>query len=494
MTRTTGRQSRASRATATVPRPRSPEGPPPPVPTATPEDRAALGRAARSAVPRSAQGQFVPAADRPDPVSVLTGGDAERVAELLPIRYGRMSVSPFTFYRGAAAVMAADLARTPVTGLDVQLCGDAHLSNFGFFASPERRLVFDINDFDETLPGPWEWDVKRLATSVEIAGRDRGFSRSERRTAVLSCVRSYREAMRQFAAVPTLQVWYAHADVEGLRARYEQTMTTTQRKRLARGLNKVQTKDNRGALAKFTTVVDGSLRLTAEPPLIVPLRDLIPEAAAREDLEQGLRDLVQGYRATLAADRRMLFDQYRPIDMARKVVGVGSVGTRAFMMLFFGRDTEDPLFLQAKEAGPSALEAHLRPAVQPNAGQRVVEGQRLMQTVGDIFLGWQRVAGFDGRERDFYIRQLRDWKGSVEVEDLVPDGLRIYADLCGWTLARAHARSGDRVAIAAYLGSSTSFDEAVLAFAVAYADLNERDHRAMLEAIDAGRVTAVSGV
>jgi uncharacterized protein (DUF2252 family) len=457
-------------------------------------ERAERGRAARAATPRSAHGRGGLDGARRDPVEILDAQDGARVPELVPIRYGRMAVSPFAFYRGAAAVMARDLAGTPTSGLDVQLCGDAHLSNFGFFGSPERRLVFDINDFDETMRGPWEWDVKRLVTSLEVAGRDRGFADRERQRILRAVVREYQRAIRAFAQMPTLQVWYARADVEAVLQRYESEMTPTRRKRVARGLAKARTRDNLGALRRFATAEEGNVRFVADPPLVVPVRDLYPEVAARTDLEQTIDDLLRGYRASLPPERRALYDQYRPVDIARKIVGVGSVGTRSWMILMLGRDADDPLFLQAKEAGASVLEAYLRPPEQTNHGERVVVGQRLMQAVGDILLGWQRVPGIDGRERDFYLRQLRDWKGSVEVDEMVPAGMRIYAELCGWTLARAHARSGDRIAIAAYLGSSKAFPDAVADFAQAYADRNERDHAALLSAIADGRVTAESGV
>jgi uncharacterized protein (DUF2252 family) len=457
-------------------------------------ERTARGRAARSDVPRSAHGEFVAAPHRPDPMSVLQAQDASRVPELVPIRYGRMAVSPFTFYRGAAAVMAADLSGTPVSGITVQLCGDAHLSNFGFFASPERRLVFDINDFDETLPGPWEWDIKRLAASVEIAGRDRGFPADDRKAAVLAAGRSYRRAMGTFAELTNLEVWYAHADVDELLARYAGELRRDRRKRVDRTIAKARTRDNLGALDRFTAIVEGAPRFTADPPVVMPLRDLLPDVAERADLEADLFRLLRGYYATLPAERRVLFDQYRAVDMARKVVGVGSVGTRSWMILLLGRDERDALLLQAKEAGRSVLEDHLGQSAHDNHGERVVTGQRLMQAASDIFLGWHRITGMDGVGRDFYLRQLRDWKGSFEVEDMAAQGLQSYADLCGWTLARAHARTGDRVAIASYLGSSVAFDKALARFAVAYADQNERDHQALLDAIAQGRVHAVTGV
>jgi uncharacterized protein (DUF2252 family) len=457
-------------------------------------ERTERGHAARSVVPRSAHGSFAAPPGRVDPISVLQAEDDGRVPELVPIRYGRMAVSPFTFYRGAAALMAADLPGTPVSGITVQLCGDAHLSNFGFFASPERRLVFDINDFDETLPGPWEWDVKRLATSVEIAARDRGFDPADRKAAVLAVGRSYRRAMQDFAGLTNLEVWYTHSDVSELRARYAGELRRGRRKRLDRSIAKARTHDNLGALNRFTAIVDGAPRFTADPPVVMPVRDLLPDVADRADLEAELFRLLRGYYATLPAERRVLFDQYRAVDMARKVVGVGSVGTRCWMILMLGRDEHDALLLQAKEAGRSVLEDHLGRAAHDNHGERVVTGQRIMQAASDIFLGWHRLTGIDGVERDFYFRQLRDWKGSFEVEEMIAEGLRSYADLCGWTLARAHARTGDRVAIASYLGSSAAFDKALVHFAAVYADQNERDHQALLDAIAQGRVQAVAGV
>jgi uncharacterized protein (DUF2252 family) len=455
------------------------------------EERVARGRAARTEVPRSSHAEFAPGPDRPDPVALLETQAGTRVPELLPIRYGRMALSPFTFFRGAALPMASDLAGTPRSGLTVQACGDAHLANFGLFASPERRLVFDINDFDETLPGPWEWDVKRLAASLEVAARSNDFSTKVRRDIVLASVAAYRGAMREFAGMTALEVWYAHADMAEVRARIEPRLAHRGRKALARSLAKARTKDNLGALSRFAGVADGKPGIVGDPPLIVPMRDLVGDAAQATDQ---LRGMLESYRTSLGHDRRALLDQYELVDFARKVVGVGSVGTRAYMALMLGTDESDPLFLQAKEAGPSVLEAFAGTSEYDNCGQRVVVGQRLMQTVSDIFLGWVRVKGFDGRTRDFYLRQLRDWKGSAEIESMVPEGVRAYGELCGWTLARAHARSGDRIAIAAYLGSSPAFDVAVREFADAYADQTERDHRLLVEAIDSGRVSAQTGV
>jgi uncharacterized protein (DUF2252 family) len=462
-------------------------------PRLTREQRVARGKAARTEVPRSSHAGFTVGPERADPLTLLEGQGLNRVPELLPIRYGRMASSAFAFFRGAALPMASDLADTPRSGLTVQACGDAHLANFGVFASPERHLVFDINDFDETLPGPWEWDVKRLATSLEIAARGDDFPTKERRGIVLAAVAAYRRAMRAFAGMDSLDVWYAHADMAHIEAVTDVRLAGHQRKALARNAAMARTKDNLGALDRFASVDDGPPRLNAEPPLVVPIRDMVGTAAELETTERGLRHMLHAYGETLDPERRVLLDRYRLMDMARKVVGVGSVGTRSWMLLLL-EDGLHPLFLQAKEAGPSVLESFVGASEYDNCGQRVVVGQRLMQAVGDIFLGWVRVQGFDGQTRDFYVRQLRDWKGSAEVESMVPAGLRAYGEVCGWTLARAHARSGDRIALAAYLGASPSFDEAVREFAEAYADQNERDHRSLLDGIRSGRITADVGV
>ncbi|MGZ4547666.1 MAG: DUF2252 domain-containing protein, partial [Blastococcus sp.] len=410
----------------------------------------------------------------------------------LPIRYGRMASSAFAYFRGAALPMASDLARTPRSGLTVQACGDAHLANFGMFASPERHLVFDINDFDETLPGPWEWDVKRLAASLEIAGRAASYPDKVRRDIVIGAVAAYRRAMRRFAGMPALDVWYSRADVEQIEAVTDIRLGGVQRKNLARSAAKAQTKDNLGALSRFAAVGDGGARLNAEPPLVVPVRDLLDDPDQVASIEGLLRQIVRAYADTLEPERRVLLDRYRLVDMARKVVGVGSVGTRSWMLLFL-EDGLDPLFLQAKEAGPSVLEGFVGPSRYRNGGKRVVIGQRLMQAASDIFLGWVRVQGPDGVTRDYYLRQLRDWKGSVEPTAMLPAGMQAYGEVCGWTLARAHARSGDRIALAAYLGGGPAFDVAVREFAEAYADQNERDHQALVDAIAAGRFTARAG-
>ncbi|MGB3438418.1 MAG: DUF2252 domain-containing protein [Actinophytocola sp.] len=460
-------------------------------PRLTREQRIEQGKALRATVHRTSHAAFDPGPTRADPLALLDREDASRVQELLPIRYGRMAASPFTYFRGAALPMASDLAATPVTGLTVQCCGDAHLSNFGLFGSPERRLVFDINDFDETLPGPWEWDVKRLATSVEIAGRNNDYSAGTRRRVVLATVAAYRNAMIEFADLTTLEVWYAHADVAAVRNRFDAKADQARRKEIKHAMAKAHSRDHLGALSRFTAVRDGQLRIVADPPLIVPMDEVVEPGTDIVEVVEGMRTLLRAYRSSLEPERRTLLDRYRFVDLAHKVVGVGSVGTRSWMILMLGDDVRDPLFLQAKEAGPSVLEKFTSPSVYDNAGRRVVVGQRLMQAVSDIFLGWIRVEhGMDGRGRDFYLRQLRDWKGSASVETMVPSAMQAYGELCGWTLARAHARSGDRIAIAAYLGSGDVFDEAVREFADAYADQNERDHSALVEAIRHGRITA----
>jgi uncharacterized protein (DUF2252 family) len=458
----------------------------------TPEERAVRGKAARAEVPLDSHAEFEPAADRPDPIALLEEQGASRVPNLVPVRYGRMMASPFSYYRGAALPMAADLVTTPVTGLAVQACGDAHLSNFGVFGSAERRLVFDVNDFDETTPGPWEWDVKRLAASLEVAARDNGFPGKKRRAIVAAAVAQYREAMRSFADMTNLEVWYAHADMDTLRQQNPAQLKARQRKAVDKGLAKARTKDSMQAVDKLTHMVDGRPRIIADPPLIVPADQLIPDEIDRKNFEGLISDLVAGYRRTMETDRRYLLEQYEFCDMAHKVVGVGSVGTRCWIVLMLGRDTGDPLFLQVKEAQDSVLCRYVGSSRYSNQGQRVVAGQRLMQASSDIFLGWQRVAigAENNGHRDFYVRQLRDWKFSLDIEAMVPRGLRIYGQLCGWTLARAHARSGDRIAIAAYLGGSDVFDRAITQFASAYADQNAKDHEALLAAVKSGRIMA----
>ena len=455
-------------------------------------ERVAKGKLARAEAPLAGHADFSPATDR-DPIALLESQATTRVPELVPIRYGRMLTSPFSFYRGAALIMASDLAETPRSNLRTQLCGDAHLSNFGVFASPERHLVFDLNDFDETLPGPFEWDVKRLAASLEIAGRDNDFKTKSRRRIVLSTVAAYRQGLREFADQTNLDVWYAHLNMDEVMAKYGPQLAPKGLKRTEQLLAKARTRDNMQAFSKFARIVDGRAQIISDPPLIVPAEELLPDLDSSALYEQ-IHKLVRAYRRTLQPDRRVLLEQYQLLQLARKVVGVGSVGTRAWILLMEGVDGNDPMFLQAKEAQQSVLEVFAGASEYANCGQRVVAGQRLVQAVSDIFLGWQRAKGVDDVERDYYIRQLRDWKGSVPVEELGPPGMEIYGRLCGWTLARAHARAGDRVALAAYLGGKDTFDQAVANFAVAYADQNERDHAALQAAADAGHVTVTVGI
>jgi uncharacterized protein (DUF2252 family) len=463
------------------------------IPHLTPSERAARGKAARAEVPRSSHAGFTPSTHRPDPVALLEEQAISRLPELVPIRYGRMLVSPFAFYRGAALIMAADLASTPSSGLRAQICGDAHLSNFGVFGSPERRMIFSVNDFDETLPGPWEWDVKRLAASLAVAGRDNGFTAAERRKSLLAGARAYRTGITRFAGMPNMAVWYAHLDIEVLLEQLRPQLEAKRVKTVESSLAKARTRDSVQAFAKFATEVDGEPRIVSDPPLIVPIEELLPDDDRREVMAE-LAMLLRTYRKTLESDKRHLLEQFRFVHLARKVVGVGSVGTRAWIGLLLGRDGQDPLFLQMKEAQESVLARFAGRSKYANQGQRVVAGQRLMQTASDIFLGWQRVTGIDGEQRDFYIRQLRDWKGSAEIERMNPKGMAIYARMCAWTLARAHARSGDRVAIASYLGKSDVFDNAIADFAETYADQNERDYQVLADAVSSGRIKARIGV
>jgi uncharacterized protein (DUF2252 family) len=444
-------------------------------------------------VPRSSHAECVAPRDRRDPIEILERQARSRVPELVPIRYGRMAASPFAFYRGAAAIMAADLADSPQSGIRVQCCGDAHLANFGGFASPERSLLFDLNDFDETLPGPWEWDLKRLAASVAVAGREVGAGERERRAAVRACARQYREAMRDFSGRGLLEIWYARLDDSELGDVLRAQATKRQARRFDRTVARARAKDSARAYAKLAHRVDGEPRIVSDPPLIVPIDELLGAEQAGE-LEVRMRELIAAYGASLAADRRRLLQRFRYCDFARKVVGVGSVGTRAWVLLLLGRDDEDPLFLQCKEAQESVLAPYAGASEYRNQGRRVVEGQRLMQAASDILLGWVHATGIDGAERDFYVRQLWDWKASADVESMEPEGLALYARLCAWTLARAHARSGDAIAIGSYLGSGDVFDRAIADFAEAYAERNAADHRALLDAIDTGRVVAQTGV
>jgi uncharacterized protein (DUF2252 family) len=475
-----------------------------PVPSAAPhlsdDERKAKGKQARIKVPRDEHARFEPGADRPDPVALLESQAPTRVAELVPIRYGRMLVSPFTFFRGAALVMASDLATTARCGLNAQICGDAHLSNFGVFGSPERQLVFDCNDFDETLPGPWEWDVKRLAASIVVAARNRGFSKSSRLEAIIGLGQRYREAMREMAAMSNLDVWYSKVDIQGLLDALKERATASGSKAEAhmaavasKTTTKAMTKDSMRALNKLTSVVDGVRRIVSEPPLIVPIEDLFPDEVVDDHIEV-FREVIRKYRQSLPTDRKHLLEQYRFSQLARKVVGVGSVGTRCWIVLMHGARHDDVLFLQAKEAEASVLERFTKKSSYGNHGARVVAGQRLMQASSDILLGWQRTSGIDGVPRDYYVRQLQDWKGSIDTENAIPEGMKAYGELCAHTLARAHARSGDRIAIASYLGSNASFEKALARFAESYADQNERDYEEFAAACKSGRLHAEEGI
>jgi uncharacterized protein (DUF2252 family) len=476
------------------------------------EERRSRGKEARDRAPLSSHDGWTPASDRPDPVGLLEEQDATREPDLVPVRHGRMLVSPFTFYRGAAKIMAADLDGTPTAGLDVQLCGDAHLSNFGAFASPERRLLFDVNDFDETLPGPFEYDVKRLVASFTIAGRNNGFATADTKAATLASVAAYREAMAGFAQMGTMDIWYAHLDEEELLATIRRAAAEAEAGKASKGkkarkeakgakraeatavkaIEKAHTRDSLQALSKLAELVDGRYRIVSQPPVVVPMRELEGTyGLSGDEMERALRQQFRAYRATLRDDQRQLLERFQLVDMARKVVGVGSVGTRAFIALLQGRDQGDPLFLQVKEATRSVLEDHLGKSRYKQHGERVVYGQRMMQAASDIYLGWTK--GVDVT-RHYYWRQLRDMKGSAEVESMTPVGLGVYARICGWTLARAHARSGDPVAIAAYLGKRDTFDRSITDFSQLYADQNERDYQAFVGAIRSGRLQALEGV
>ena len=490
------------------------------------DERLDQGRTARDRTPPSSHSGWRPATDRPDPVGLLERQDRTREPDLVPVRHGRMMVSPFTFYRGAAKIMAVDLKDTPAAGLRTQLCGDAHLSNFGMFASPERRLVFDLNDFDETLPGPFEYDVKRMAASFLIAGRNNGFAKADARAAAMASVTAYREAMADFAGMPTMDIWYAHFDEDrfktviqdalaaetsaavkkekdkkakaakkdqkGPKQAKEAKEAKEAARRAEKSLAKAHTRDSLQALSKLAELVDGQYRIVSQPPVIVPGRDLAATfGMSPDDVLPALHNQFRAYRATLPDDRRKLLERFQIVDVARKVVGVGSVGTRAFIILLEGRDAHDPLFLQIKEATASVLEASLPRSRYRQHGERVVQGQRMMQAASDIFLGWTK--GVDVN-RHFYWRQLRDMKGSVDVELVKPVGLTFYARTCGWTLARAHARSGDPVAIAAYLGDSDALDKSVTDFSERYADQNEQDYQQFVNAVGSGRLEAVEGV
>jgi uncharacterized protein (DUF2252 family) len=452
---------------------------------ATPEERVAAGKEARREAPRSSHGEWAPPSDRRDPVDILEDQAADRVSELVPLRYARMLTSPFAFYRGAAAIMATDLAATPSSGLWVQACGDAHLANFGAYGAPDRSLVFDINDFDETHRGPWEWDLKRLAASFEIGTLELGLNENERRTIVLAACDAYRLAVHEFSEMGHLDLWHLRnvVDVEAIRQAH--SVAKSDRKAIVHIVDKALAKDRMRALSKLTCRVDGELRFVSEPPLIVPIEELAEVERVPVDAAEMV---VNRYRDSLSYDRRVLLDGYRFVHLARKVVGVGSVGTRAWVALFVGRDEEDPLFLQIKEADRSVLEPYTAPAVFGHGGQRVVEGQRVTQAVSDILLGWLTSPGLDGKEHDFYVRQLWDEKGSFDISMMSPYAIEIYARACGSVLARAHARTGDAIAIASYLGNSDRFDRAIAAFAGAYAEQNQRDYEELTAAKASGRI------
>jgi uncharacterized protein (DUF2252 family) len=449
---------------------------------------------ARAMLPRERHAEWTPGQRTLEPLDLLAEQAATRVPDLVPIRHGRMAASPFAYYRGAALPMAADLATATNTGLQVQLCADAHLSNFGGFASPERAMLFDINDFDETAPGPFEWDVKRLAASLEVAGRGRGFDSTTTQTVVLAGTRSYQQAMRTFAGMSSLAIWYARLGISEMTERWGGAAGKKMVQQAERNVTKAQTKDQIKARAKLTRTVGGQLRFISDPPLLVPVDEVYDDVEA-ERLEASIHEAIRGYRRTLPGDRRRLLESYRFADLARKVVGVGSVGTRAWVALFVGKDEDDTLILQVKEAEASVIERFVTKSAFNNHGQRVVEGQRLMQAASDIFLGWQRVsAGADGKPHDYYVRQLWDWKLSADVDTMGPDTLGVYAEICGWALALGHARSGDPIAIGSYLGGGDAFPRALADFASAYADQNETDHQALLDAITTGQIQAQTGI
>jgi len=460
----------------------------------TRKERAARGKAAREESPRERHAEWSANQRKQNPLDLLAEQGTTRVPELVPIRYGRMAATPFTYYRGAALPMASDLSTGPRTSIDVQLCGDAHLCNFGGFASPERELLFDVNDFDETSPGPFEWDLKRLGASLEIAARSRDFPAKTGRKLVINSMSAYREAMHEFANMSNLEVWYSRLDMAGVAQRWGSEVSSQALATFQKTSTKAESKDQLKARVKLTEMVDGELRFRSDPPLLVRLSELSGDTDAGQ-LQDMIHEGLRSYRETLIGDRRHLLGSYEFVDAARKVVGVGSVGTRAWVALFRGNDADDTLILQMKEAEASVLERFCGKSVFKNHGQRVVEGQRFMQAASDIFLGWYRVPkGFDGKPHDYYFRQLWDWKLSADVDNMPSESLLVYAKMCGWALARAHARSGDRVAIASYLGSGDTFDRAIAEFAVAYADQNALDQQTLVDAIKDGSVQAELGV
>jgi uncharacterized protein (DUF2252 family) len=457
----------------------------------TREERVARGKQARVHTPLQSHAELAPVRSR-DPVGLLLEQESTRVPELVPIRHGRMLMSPFAYYRGAALPMTVDLAGTPVSGLRVQLCGDAHLANFGAFASPDRRLVFDINDFDETLPGPFEWDVKRLAASFAVAGRANGYGAKLRRAITVTLAAAYRTAIRDFAQQSRMQVWYARLDVDDAVARYRSEIRPKRYRALQEMLSQARGRDSIQAMRKLTQIVDGHPRFASDPPTLVPIEDVFSHVHS-DQIYELLRTVYGRYRRSLQSDRRRLLEHFDIVQAARKIVGVGSVGQRAWALLLEDNDGE-PLILQAKQAQPSVLADYCGRSRYHNQGERVVAGQLLMQAASDIFLGWTHVVGDDGVDRDFYVRQLRDWKFSFPIEQMLPEGMTLYARLCGWTLARAHARSGDRVAMAAYLGGSGTFDNAIAEFAEEYADQNARDYATFQQAVKTGKIEAMAGV
>lgn len=472
-----------------------------PTPQRTASESRAYGEQLRETIPLELHSQWEAPANRPDPVELLRSQEAKRVQSLLPIRHQRMSASPFAFLRGSALVMASDLSVLPATGIAVQACGDAHIANFGLFTSPEQRTVFDINDFDETLPGPWEWDVKRLVASIEVCGRDNGFSKKERKQAVRTSMQAYRETMQRFANMGHLDVWYAHLDVDTLAQEFANDVNADDAKVAEKVTKKAKNKTSRRAMHKLTEVVDGQLRIISNPPLIVPMRDLLQEdlterigkdlaaafvhAADQRAIEMLMSNILTHYRKSITPEKQRLIGSYMPVDIARKVVGVGSVGTRALIIVMSGADENDPLVLQVKEAQESVLERFVGKASHEQNGERVVEGQRAMQTASDMLLGWCRIADMQGTLRDYYVRQLWNGKGSFDLSSANPRQLRLLAGACGWTLAHAHARTGDRFAIASYLGEDDTFDKALAKFARAYADQNQSDYERFVAACEA---------
>jgi uncharacterized protein (DUF2252 family) len=459
-------------------------------------ERLEKGKALRKQVPRSSHGDWSPAADRPDPLSLLQAQDASRLQHLVPIKYGRMLESPFAFLRGSAVVMAADLAATPVTGLETVLCGDAHLSNFGVFATPERQLVFDINDFDETFPGPWEWDLKRLAASAVVAGRENGFSDKKCRGMAIAVAETYRVAVERFSEMDTLDVWYYHVDADDVLGVFEAASSKKGKKRAKKLITKARSRTQEQTLEKLTQIKDGRRQIVSNPPLLVPFRkedvSLLLSASERDRMSETAVEQAWGqYLDSLPDERRFLLGRYRIVDGALRVGGVGSVGTRCSIVLLEGGGQDDALILQLKEAGLSVLEPHLPRRGHFQHARRVVTGQRLMQAASDMFLGWH---SSQVTEVDYYWRQLKDMKGSADVGAMDEASFKTYVSVCSACLARAHARTGDEAAIRGYLGSNDTFAKAIADFSVAYADQTERDYEALVAAVRTGRIAAETGI